>query len=216
MADAGFYKKTAISIDGIGKSYAGREIAGVMGWQGAAWLEREERAREERPDLLMPELNLQPGMVAADIGAGTGYYSRLMSKSVGTKGVVYAVDVQPQMVAMLSDVAKRPEYANIKPVLGGLRDVNLPPASIDLAIMVDVYHELEFPHEVMESIITALKPAGRIVFVEYRAEDPRVPIKEVHKMTEAQVKREALSHALAWERTAENLPWQHVVVFRKK
>jgi precorrin-6B methylase 2 len=215
-AETGFYKKSKSSADGIGKVYMGREIAGVMGWQGASWLEREERGREERPDLLLPELNLKTGMTVADIGAGTGYYSRLMAKAVGPTGVVYAVDVQPQMVAMLKEVAAKPEFANIKPVLSSVSDVKLPPQSIDLAIMVDVYHELEFPHEVMTTIIAALKPEGRVVFVEYRAEDQRVPIKEVHKMTEAQVKREALTHPLTWERTANTLPWQHVIVFRKK
>lgn len=210
------YKKTKPSADGIGKIYMGREIAGVMGWQGASWLEREERGREERPDLLLPELNLKVGMTVADVGAGTGYYSRLMAKAVGPGGTVYAVDVQPQMVAMLKEVAAKPEFANIKPLLSNVNNVKLPPSSIDLAIMVDVYHELEFPHEVMTSIIAALKPDGRVVFVEYRAEDQRVPIKEVHKMTEAQVKREALTHALAWERTASTLPWQHVIIFKNK
>ncbi len=215
QAQSGLYRQGKPSADGIGKIYMGREIAGVMGWQGAAWLEREERSREERPDLLLPELHLQPGMAVADIGAGTGYYSRLMSKIVGPKGVVYAVDVQPQMVSMLKEVTAKPEFSNIKPVLSSVSDVKLPPASIDLAIMVDVYHELEFPHEVIESMISALKPGGRIVFVEYRAEDQRVPIKEVHKMAEAQVKREALTHSLVWERTASILPWQHVIIFKK-
>jgi precorrin-6B methylase 2 len=215
-SETSLYKKTKPSADGIGKIYMGREIAGVMGWQGAGWLEREERGREERPDLLMPELNLKAGMTVADVGAGTGYYSRLMAKAIGPNGTVYAVDVQPQMVAMLKEVAAKPEFANIKPVLSNVNDVKLPAQSIDLAIMVDVYHELEFPHEVMTSIINALKPEGRVVFVEYRAEDQRVPIKEVHKMTEAQVKREALTHALTWERTASTLPWQHVIIFKKK
>ena len=133
----GLYKKAKPSADGIGKIYMGREIAGVMGWQGASWLEREERGREERPDLLLPELNLQAGMVVADVGAGTGYYSRLMSKAVGANGIVYAVDVQPQMVSMLKEVAAKPEFANIKPVLSGVNDVKLPPQSIDLAIIFD-------------------------------------------------------------------------------
>jgi len=216
QSQAGLYTTAKPSADGIGKIYMGREIAGVMGWQGAAWLEREERGREERPDLLLPELNLEAGMAVADIGAGTGYYSRLMSTMVGPKGVVYAVDVQPQMVSMLKDVAARAEFSNIKPVLSSENDVKLASQSIDLAIMVDVYHELAFPHEVIDSIISALRPGGRIVFVEYRAEDQRVPIKEVHKMTEAQVKREALTHSLLWERTASILPWQHVIVFKKK
>jgi ubiquinone/menaquinone biosynthesis C-methylase UbiE len=168
-ADASRYGKSRSSADGIGKTYMGREIAGVMGWQGAAWLERPERVSEERPDLLLAELNLKPGMIVADIGAGTGYHSRRMSSVVGTTGRVYAVDVQPQMIQMLSQLSREPQYANIKPILSTVYDVKLPQGAVDLAIMVDVYHELEFPYEVMTSILKSLKPGGRVVFVEYRA-----------------------------------------------
>lgn len=210
------YTRIKTSADGVGKLYMGREIAGVMGWQGAAWLEREEREKEERGDLLMRELALRPGMVVADVGAGTGYYARRMSPLVGASGTVFAVDVQPEMIAMLTDLAKKAGLTNIKPVLGAVDNVKLADASIDLAIMVDVYHELEFPYEVMESIVRALKPGGRVAYVEYRAEDANVPIKPVHKMTEAQVRKEAAQHALIYERTATTLPWQHVVIFRKK
>ena len=210
------YKSVVASRDGIGKVYMGREIAGVMGWQGASWLEREERQQEERGDLLLRELALKPGMAVADIGAGTGYYARRMAPLVGSGGVVYATDMQPEMMRMLADGAKKAGLTNIKPVLGGLQSVNLPDASIDLAIMVDVYHELEFPFEVVSSLVRALKPGGRIAYVEYRLEDARVPIKTLHKMSEAQVRREAAAHALVWERTASTLPWQHVVIFRKK
>ena len=209
------YEQKIPSADGIGKRYMGREIAQVMGWQGAAWLEREEREREERTDLLLPELALKPGMVVADIGAGTGYIARRMAALVGPTGVVYAVDVQPEMIRMLQSLAAKAGLAQVKPVLGAVDDVRLPAASIDLAIMVDVYHELEFPREVLASIVRALKPGGRVVFVEYRAEDPRVPIKPLHKMSEAQVRREAGVAALIWERTASGLPWQHAIVFRK-
>ena len=209
------YEQKSPSADGIGKRYMGREIARVMGWQGAAWLEREEREREERTDLLLPELALKPGMVVADVGAGTGYIARRMAAQVGASGVVYAVDVQPEMIDMLKSLAARAGLAQIKPLLGAVDDVRLPAASVDLAIMVDVYHELEFPREVLASIVRSLKPGGRVVFVEYRAEDPRVPIKAVHKMSEAQVRREAAAMALTWERTAGGLPWQHVVIFRK-
>ena len=213
------YQATPPSRDGISKAYMGREIAGVMGWQGAAWLEREERQQEERGDLLLRELGLKPGMAVADIGAGTGYYARRIAPLVGSGnsgGVVYATDVQPEMMKMLEDGAKKAGLSNIKPVLGGLQSVNLPDASIDLAIMVDVYHELEFPFEVIDSLVRALKPGGRIAYVEYRLEDPRVPIKTLHKMSEAQVRKEAAAHALVWERTASTLPWQHVVIFKKK
>lgn len=214
--DATLYQNRRASADGIGKFYMGREISHVMGWQGAQWLEREGREREERTDLLLPALDLKPGMAVADIGAGSGYFARRIAAAVGSKGHVYAVDVQPEMVRMLEALAKQPGLANIKPVQGAVADVKLPPSSIDLALMVDVYHELEFPHEVLGSIVRALKPGGRMVFVEYRAEDPNVPIKALHKMSEAQVKLEAARHALVWERTAGTLPWQHVVIFRKK
>ena len=213
---SGRYTESRRSADGIGKRYMGREISGVMGWQGAAWLEREGREREERGDLLLRELGLKPGMAVADIGAGTGYYARRIAPLVGSGGTVYAVDVQPEMIKMLGDLAKKANLTNIKPVLCAVDNVKLPDASIDLAIMVDVYHELEFPYEVMESVVRSLKPGGHVVYVEYRAEDPKVPIKPLHKMSEAQVKKEAAAHALVYERTASTLPWQHVVVFRKR
>lgn len=209
------YETVRASPDGIGKRYMGREIAHVMGWQGAAWLEREEREREERTDLLVKELALQPGMVVADIGAGTGYIARRMAAKLGPAGVVFAVDVQPEMIEMLRTLALKARLPQIRPVLGTAQDVKLAPASIDLAIMVDVYHELEYPREVLTSLVRALKPGGRVVFVEYRAEDAGVPIKPLHKMSEAQVKTEAGALALVWERTAAGLPWQHIVVFRK-
>ncbi len=210
------YTRTARSADGIGKSYMGREIAGVMGWQAAAWLEREEREQEERGDLLLRELGLKAGMTVADVGAGTGYYARRMAPLVGSGGQVLAVDVQPQMIEMLTALAKKANLTNIKPVLGAVDDVKLEAASVDVAIMVDVYHELEFPFEVMQSIVRSLKPDGRVVFVEYRLEDPKVPIKLIHKMSEAQIRKEAAAHDLVYERTARTLPWQHVVIFRKK
>ena len=218
LASAGndaVYESAPRSVDGIGKRYMGREIAQVMGWQGAAWLEREEREREERTDLLLPALAIEPGMTVADIGAGTGYISRRLAAQVGTGGVVYAVDVQPEMVGMLRTMVSSSKLLQIRPLLGAADDVRLPAASVDVALMVDVYHELAYPREVLASIVRALKPGGRVVFVEYRAEDPRVPIKAVHKMSEAQVRREASASGLSWVRTAGGLPWQHVVIFRK-
>lgn len=214
--DRAYYRTVPASADGIGKTYQGREISQVMGWQGAAWLEREEREREERGSVLLRELKLKPGMTVADVGAGTGYYARRIAPMVAPKGKVYAVDVQPQMVAMLQAAAKRPGLGNLVPVLGTTTDSKLAAGSIDLALMVDVYHELEFPHEMLDRLVRALKPGGRLVFVEYRAEDAAVPIKPLHKMNEKQIRREATQHALLWERTADTLPWQHVVVFRKR
>ena len=194
----------------------GREIARVMGWQGAPWLERAEREQQERSDLVLRELGLKSGMVVADIGAGTGYYSRRVASLVGPEGRVYAVDIQPQMIEMIEADSRRLGLRNIVPVLGGLTDVKLPSANVDVAVMIDVYHELEFPYEVLQSIVRCLKPGGRVVFVEYRAEDARVPIKALHKMSEAQVRREAAVHPLVWERTVASLPWQHMVIFRKR
>jgi precorrin-6B methylase 2 len=210
------YSKLPASADGIGKAYMGREIAAVMGWQGAAWLERQERDREERTDLLLASLMLQPGNVVADIGAGTGYLSRRMAPIVMPGGKIWAVDVQPEMITLLQDGAKRSGLTQIEARLSAVDDVKLPASSVDLAIMVDVYHELAYPYEVMTSLLKALKPGGRVVFVEYKAEDPLVPIKQLHKMSEAQIKREAAVFALDWKRTVRSLPWQHVVVFRKR
>ncbi len=209
------YRQGPGSPDGIGKFYQGREIAAVMGFAGAPWLERSSRAAEERPDLLVEELHLQPGMTVADIGAGTGYLSRRMAPLV-QPGRVMAVDVQPQMVALLRDLSQQAEFKNIVPVQGGADDVRLPPASVDLAVLVDVYHELAYPYEVMRSLVRALKPGGRIVLVEYRGEDPNVPIKALHKMSEAQIRREMSALGLVWERTSERLPMQHIVVFRTR
>jgi ubiquinone/menaquinone biosynthesis C-methylase UbiE len=193
-----------------------REISGVMGWQGAAWLERDQREREERTDLLLDALALKPGMVIADIGAGTGYLSRRMAPLVMPNGKIIALDVQPEMVEFLHTAVKRSGLSQIEVKLGTVDDIKLPKNSIDMAIMVDVYHELAYPYEVMSSIMQALKPRGRIVFVEYKAEDVRVPIKPLHKMSEAQIKREASIFSLEWERTVSTLPWQHVVIFRKQ
>lgn len=210
------YVSTPASTDGIGKRYMDREISGVMGWQGAAWLERDKREREERTDLLLEALALQPGMVVADIGAGTGYLSRRMAPLVVPGGKIIALDLQPEMVNMLQVAANRSGLKQIEVKQSSVDNIKLPKNSIDMAIMVDVYHELAYPYEVMVSILQALKPRGQLVFVEYKAEDVRVPIKPLHKMSEAQIKREASIFPLDWERTVSTLPWQHVVVFRKR
>jgi precorrin-6B methylase 2 len=209
------YERVVPSRDGIGKRYMGREIAGVMGWEGAQWLERESRAHEEQPALLLRELALRPGMTVADIGAGTGYYTWQLAKQIGPGGRVYAVDVQPEMISMLNSQMAKRGVRNVVSVPGSETSVKLPPATVDLAIMVDVYHELAYPSEVLDSIVDALKPGGRVVFVEYRAEDPAVAIKPLHKMSEPQVRREATAHGLKWERSIESLPIQHAIVFRK-
>ncbi len=208
------YREVPASVDGTGRIYDGREIAEVMGYAGAAWLDRPTREQEERPDLLIDALNLQPGMTVADIGAGSGYVSRRLASRVAP-GRVWAVDVQPQMVALLESLSRQPGMGNIIPHVSSADNVMLPDASMDLAVLVDVYHELAYPYEIMQSIVRALKPGGRVVLVEYRGEDAKVPIKPLHKMTVAQVKREMSRWPLIWDHTDERLPLQHVIVFRK-
>lgn len=206
---------TPSSPDGTGRFYRGREIARVMGHQGAGWLERPEREREEHSDQAIAALGLKPGMTVADLGAGTGYYSRRMAREVGETGRVYAVDIQPEMLELLRENADAAGLTNIVTVLATGKNPRLPENAIDLVIMVDVYHELASPDEVMKALLTSLKPGGRVAFLEYRAEDPNVPIKPLHKMTEAQVRREAEAHGLEWIGTVRSLPWQHLIFFRK-
>jgi 2-polyprenyl-3-methyl-5-hydroxy-6-metoxy-1,4-benzoquinol methylase len=214
FADANLYKQFPPTAEGTGKVYMGREIAHVMGYQGAAWLEREDREKEERTDILIKSLNLQAGMTIADVGAGTGYLSRRMAEKVGANGAVYAVDVQSEMIGKLKKLSKN--YPIIQPILSTESDVNLPANSVDLAIMVDVYHELAYPYEVVQSLLKALKSNAKLVLVEYRAEDDTVPIKTTHKMTEAQVIKELTVQPLKWQKTIRSLPWQHVVIFTKE
>jgi ubiquinone/menaquinone biosynthesis C-methylase UbiE len=209
------YTRTAPSADGIGKLYMGREIAHVMTFHGADWLERPERTREERPDLVLAALDLKRGMSVADIGTGTGYYARRIAERVGATGTVYASDIQPEMLKRFELEMSLRALANVKPVLATPTDPGLAAGSLDLAVMVDVYHELEHPHEVLAAIVRALKADGRIAFVEFRANDSRVPIKRLHTMSEEQIRKEAAVHGLEWLKTVRELPWQHVVVFRK-
>ena len=210
------YRQSTPSADGIGKFFMGREIARVMGWAGASWLERSERLREERTDLLVPALELRAGMTVADVGAGTGYFTWRMAQAVAPGGQVYASDVQPEMIALLKRAMAERRIANVVPLQAGVKDAGLKPDSLDLALLVDVYHELEYPFEVIGHVVRALKPGARLVLVEYRAEDASVPIKELHKMSVDQVRREMAPHALTWEKRIDALPWQHVLVFRKR
>jgi ubiquinone/menaquinone biosynthesis C-methylase UbiE len=201
--------------EGIGKFYHGREIAQVMGHQGADWLERPEREEEEKPALLMKALKLKPGQAVADIGAGTGYYSRRLAQSVGPRGVVYAVEIQQEMLDILTNKMVAIGIHNVKPVLGTITDPKLGTETVDLILMVDVYHEFDHPREMVEAMVRALKPGGRMVFVEFRGEDPKVPIKRLHKMTEAQVRKELAPFPLKWVETSEVMPIQHIIIFQK-
>jgi SAM-dependent methyltransferase len=207
--------------NGIGKFYLGREIAHVMGFgprgTGAAWLERTEREEEENLTLLVKSLRLRPGITVADIGSGSGVVALRIAEQIGPDGTVLAVDIQQEMLDRLLDRAKRIGATNVKPVLGTDRSPKLAPGTVDLAVMVDVYHEFAFPYEMLGEIAKALKTGGRVAFVEYRLEDPTVPIKRVHKMSVAQVRREAglPEFGLKWVETVGALPRQHVIVFEK-
>jgi ubiquinone/menaquinone biosynthesis C-methylase UbiE len=202
--------------NGIGKFYMGREIAHVMGHQAADWLERPEREEEERTHLLIDALKLRPGDVVADIGAGTGYHVRRMAPKVGPGGKVFGVDIQPEMLTLLSNRMAEARITNVVVVQGTIEDPKLPAGSVDLVLLVDVYHEFSHPFEMVEAICRSLKPRGRVVFVEFRAEDPKVPIKAVHKMSQEQVRKEMAAHPVEWAETIDVLPWQHIIVFKKK
>ncbi len=202
--------------NGIGKFYFGREIAHVMGHQAAGWLERPERESEERTDLLVEALQLKPGEVVADIGAGSGYFCWRMAKAVQPGGKVYGVDIQQEMLDLLQRNMARRGVDNVVSVLGTITDPKLPAESVDTILMVDVYHEFDHPYEMAAAMVGSLKKGGRIVLVEFRAEDPKVNIKKVHKMTEAQAKTEfAIFPNLRWEATLNPLPQQHILIFRK-
>jgi ubiquinone/menaquinone biosynthesis C-methylase UbiE len=203
--------------DGIGKFYMGREIAQVMGWQAAGWLERKERTKEENPEKMIKALDIKEGMTVADVGAGSGYHTFLMAPLVGKKGKVIASDIQQQMLDLVTKKAKQLEVTNVETVKGTTTDPKLPAGKVDLILMVDVYHEFEFPFEMTEKMVEALKPGGRLVFVEFRLEDQKVPIKLVHKMSERQVLKEmAAFKELEHTKTYGELPWQHVIIFTRK
>jgi ubiquinone/menaquinone biosynthesis C-methylase UbiE len=203
--------------DGIGKFYMGRHIAHVMGWQAAGWLERKDRTKEEDPEKLIKALEVKEGMVIADVGAGSGYHTFMLAPLVGKKGKVIASDIQQQMLDLITKKAKELEVTNIETVKGTTTDPKLPAAKVDLILMVDVYHEFEFPFEMTEKMVDALAPGGRLVFVEFRLEDDKVPIKLVHKMSERQVVKEMVPFPeMEHTKTFKDLPWQHAIIFTKK
>lgn len=202
--------------DGLGKWFLGREIAHYMSHQGAPWLERPEREEEERTSLVLPALGLRPGDQVADVGAGSGYFTWRMAKAVGPDGRVYANEIQPEMLAILSTNVAAHGVTNVVPVLGSTTDPKLPTNALDLVLLVDVYHEFDHPYEMTQAIAQSLKPGGRLVLVEFRGEEKWVPIKPLHKMTEAQVKRELALHPLEWVETLKVLPRQHILIFRRR
>ncbi len=208
------YTTAPPSADGIGKIFMGREIAKVMGHPGIGWLERTEREKEEAPSKAISMLDLAPDAVIADIGAGSGYYSFRMAGLI-PDGRVVAVDIQQEMLDYLKDEAARRKIGNVEPHLGAIDSIKVAPDTLDAVLMVDAYHEFSHPVEMLQSIRTALKPGGKIYLLEYRAEDPRVPIKPLHKMSEEQAAREFEALGFKLLGNKPGLPWQHLLVFGK-
>ncbi len=206
------YSEIPRSQDGIGKVYMGREIAHVMGHEGADWLERPERVSEEQPDRVVDAMQLKPTDVVADIGAGTGYFSIRIARKV-PQGQVIGEDIQPEMIDLMKENIAKAGLSNVRPLLGTTEDPHLPAGSVDKVLMVDAYHEFDMPKEMMQGIVKGLKPNGQVVFVEYRGEDPAVPILPHHKMTVAQLSAEMGAVGLHLVRQYEELPWQHVLFY---
>ena len=194
---------------------SGRLIAPVMGVGGAEWLERPERESEEAPSIAIQALKIQPGQIVADIGAGSGYYTVRLAREVGPTGKVYGTDIQPGMLDLLLRNVARAKLDNVVPVLGTPDDPKLPPGSLDLALMVDVYHELGAPQAFIRKLRLALKPSGRLVLLEFRKEDPRVPIRPEHKMSVAEVRQELEPEGFTLSAVLDVLPWQHILVLTR-
>lgn len=210
-----YYREKVIhNRDGIGKFYMGREIAQVMGHQAMFWLERPTREIEERPSQVVETLALKSTDTVADLGAGTGYLSFRLANLV-PEGKVLAVDIQPEMLDYIEFTKKEKGIDNVKTILGNTTDPHLPDNSVDLAIMVDAYHEFEYPREMMEGVVKGLEDGGRVVLVEYRQENPLIPIKGLHKMSQRQVKKEMNAVGLTWQETKDFLPQQHLMIFAK-
>lgn len=214
QADPTGYTYARSSRDGIGKFYMGREIAQVMGHLAAPWLERAERAQEEGTEILARTLDIAADAVIADIGAGSGYFSFRLAQRA-PQGRVYAVDIQQEMLDIIEQRKMAGMGSNVVTVLGAEDDPKLPADAVDLMLLVDAYHEFEFPREMGEAMVRALKPGGRIALVEYRAEDDSVPIKPLHKMSQRQAKAEMSALGLSWIETKDSLPWQHLMIFQK-
>src|SRR5262249_5470740 len=195
--------------------YMGRPIAEVMSWEGVDWLFRETRIQEEQPEAMLDALKIPRGAAVADVGSGAGYHSIRLARRVGPRGTVYATDVQPEMLRMLRTNARAAGVSNIKPIRCTQADTGLPEAAIDLILMVDVYHECSDPEATLQGLRAALKPRGRLVLVEFRGEDPEVPIKPEHKMPLEQVRREVEPQGFTFKESLEFLPWQHVIIFEK-
>lgn len=197
------------------EEYMGRTIARTMHYLGAEWLTRDSREREERCSLLLKALDIEAGQTACDLGCGNGYYTLRLAKLVGPRGKVWAVDIQPEMLELLEERAAARGVTNLQPTLGGATTPNLPEGEIDLLLLVDVYHEFSHPEQMLAEIRTSLKSTGRVALVEYRTEDPDVPIKRLHKMSQEQVMKEYIGNGFKLVGQFDEMPWQHVFFFAR-
>jgi ubiquinone/menaquinone biosynthesis C-methylase UbiE len=193
----------------------GRRIAPVMGLTGADWLDREERVKEEQPEKALAALGLHPGMMVGDVGAGTGFYSLRIAKRIAPDGIVYANEIQQGMIERLRANASAAGVANVRTVLGTETDARLPAGALDLALLVDTYHEFSQPQKMLASIRRSLKPDGHLVLLEYRKEDPNVPIVPEHRMSVREVTLELTPEGFRFEKVVDTMPWQHIIFFRK-
>ena len=205
----------ADSIPPARTHYRGREIAQTMHYEGAPWLTREEREREEDCETMLAQLGARPGMTVCDMGCGNGFYTLRLAERVGSEGRVLAVDIQPEMLRLMQARAAAQQRTNIQAILGSVVDPQLPASSVDLILCVDVYHEFSHPQRMLAAMRRALKPDGRLVLVEFRAEDPEVPIKPLHKMSKQQILKELVPNGFELDKQYDLLPWQHVMFFRR-
>ena len=215
LAPAAAQEKDDSKLPPALKAYMGRRVAQTMHYAGAPWLVRESRQREEDCATLLKELRLKPGAIVCDMGCGNGFYTLKLGEAVGPKGQVLAVDIQSEMLRLLEDRAKKAKLTNIKPVLGTLIDPQLPKGKVDLILCVDVYHEFSHPVHMLTAMRESLAPGGVIALAEFRLEDPKVPIKLLHKMSKKQILKEYNANGLKLVREFDELPWQHLMFFER-
>lgn len=213
LAAVSFAQDRPAAIPPALRTYMGREIAVTMHWMGAEWLIRDEREREERCSLMIASLGVKPGMTVCDMGCGNGFYALQLARMVGPQGRVLAVDIQPEMLELLKKRSAKARVDNIEPILGALHDPKLPAGAVDLILCVDVYHEFSHPEPMLAAMRRSLKPDGQVVLVEFRAEDPNVPIKPLHKMSKQQILKELPANGFKLVKEFDKLPWQHMMFF---
>jgi ubiquinone/menaquinone biosynthesis C-methylase UbiE len=215
LSSASFAQENDAKLPPPLATYMGRRIAQTMHYRGAPWLIRDNRENQERCSLMLANLGATPGMTVCDMGCGNGFYALQMAKMVGKEGTVLGVDIQPEMLKLLNERAKKAGITNIKPILGTVADPKLPKGEVDIILCADVYHEFSYPEQMLAAMRAALSPTGVVVMLEFREEDPRVPIKPLHKMSKAQVNKELTANGFKLVKEYDKLPWQHMMFYGK-